>query len=295
MKFGVFMIGLSPRHYPDIALAAEENGFESIWMPEHLILPAEMPPTYPYSESGYAAIDGDTPMYDPWVVLGSVANATRTIRLATNIYVLTLRHPFVTARSVITLDRISGGRVTLGAGVGWLEEEFEAAGQDFADRGRRAEEIIGILRRLWTDEVIEHHGEFYDFGPVKFRPKPLQTPNIPIEIGGHGPPALRRAGRIGDGWVEVGSKTFEVLEARMAVVEKARRDAGREHEPFEFTCGLGNDVAKVRRCEDLGITRVLNGPLSDPAHGGLDPTRLSKQTFADWCKRFADEVISRFI
>lgn len=295
MKFGVFMIGLSPRHYPDVALACEENGFESIWMPEHLILPAEMPPTYPYSESGYAAIDGDTPMFDPWVVLGSVAHATTSIRLATNIYVLPLRNPFVTARSVITLDRISGGRVTLGAGVGWLEEEFEAVGENFADRGRRAEEIIGILRRLWTEEVIEHHGEFYDFGPVKFRPKPLQQPNIPIEIGGHGPPALRRAGRIGDGWVEVGSKTFDVLESRLAIVRQARADAGREHEPFEVSCGLGNDVATIERCRDLGVTRVLNGPLSDPANRGMDPTRLSKDTFTDWCKRFADDVISHFV
>jgi probable F420-dependent oxidoreductase len=180
VKFGMSMMGLSPRYYPEIAIGAEANGFESVWMPEHLMLPATMPPTYPYSETGYAAIDGDTPMYDPWVVMATVAARTTTIRLATNVYVVTLRHPFVTARSVATLDRVSGGRVTLGAGVGWLEEEFVNAGQSFHDRGRRMDEIIPILRRLWSEDVIEHHGEFYDFGPVKFQPKPLQVPNIPI-------------------------------------------------------------------------------------------------------------------
>jgi probable F420-dependent oxidoreductase len=176
MKFGLPMLGVSPRHYPAIAQVAEASGFESIWMPEHLVLPAEMPPTYPYSETGYSVMSPDTPMYDPWVVLASVASVTTTIRLATNIYVLTLRHPFMTARSVVTLDRISNGRVTLGAGVGWLEEEFTYTGLSFADRGRRMDEIVPLLRRLWTEDVIEHHGEFFDFGPVKFQPKSLKKP-----------------------------------------------------------------------------------------------------------------------
>jgi hypothetical protein len=92
--------------------------------------------------------------------------------------------------------------------------------------------------------------------------------------------------------VEVGSGDFETLEARLAVVQQARRDAGREDIPFEISCGLGNDLQKVKRCEELGITRVLNGPLSDPANRSLDPTRLSRETFIDWCKRFADDVIS---
>ena len=108
MKFGMSMMGLSPRYYPEIARSAETNGFESVWMPEHLMLPAVMPPTYPYSDTGYAAINGDTPMYDPWVVMATVAATTTTIRLATNVYVLTLRHPFITARSVATLDRVLG-------------------------------------------------------------------------------------------------------------------------------------------------------------------------------------------
>ena len=142
MKFCMVMLGLSPRHYPQVAAVAEANGFESITMPEHLLLPATMPPTYPYSETGYSVMSEATPLYDPWVVLASVASATTSIRLSTNVYVIPLRHPFVTARSVVTLDRISNGRVTLGAGVGWLQEEFDAAGQSFHDRGKRMDEIV---------------------------------------------------------------------------------------------------------------------------------------------------------
>jgi probable F420-dependent oxidoreductase len=287
------MMGLSPRWYPEIAKEAEDNGFESVWMPEHLILPATMPPTYPYSESGYAAIDGDTPMFDPWVVLGSVASRTSTIRMSNNIYVLPLRHPFITARAVITLDRISGGRVTVGAGVGWLEEEFDLMGESFANRGARMEEIIHILRRLWSEDVIEHHGEYYDFGPVKFAPKPLQSPNIPIEIGAHGKPALRRAGRIADGWVEVASGSYERFTERLAVVQEGRREAGRENEPFEVTCGIAFDVESVKRCEEIGATRCVVGPRSNPKNRELSSVRLTKELFTDWIKEYADEVISK--
>jgi probable F420-dependent oxidoreductase len=295
VKFGLPLFGLSPRHYPEIAQAAEANGFESVWMPEHLALPATLPPTYLYTESGYPPITPDTPLYDPWVVLGSVAGATQSIRLATNVYILPLRHPFVTARAVVTLDRISKGRVTLGIGVGWLEEEFVAAGQNFADRGPRTDEIMAILRRLWREPVVEHHGDYYDFEPMAFEPKPFQQPGIPMEVGGSSGPALRRAGKLGDGWIEIGAKDVGELERMLGVVQAARRDAGREHLPFEVTCGLGRDLASVRQCEELGVTRVTPGPRSNRAILG-DPTqghdRLSKDDFLDWIARFSDEVIA---
>ena len=184
MKFGLPFFGISPRYYGEVAQAAEQAGFESVWIPEHLVLPVDIPPTYLYSDSGFPPITADTPMYDPWVVLAAVSGVTSTIRLATNVFILPLRHPISTARSVVTLDRISGGRVTLGIGVGWLEQEFDVMGQSFHDRGRRTDEIIDILRRLWSEDVIEQHTEHFDFGPVKFQPKPLQKPSIPIEVGG---------------------------------------------------------------------------------------------------------------
>jgi probable F420-dependent oxidoreductase len=299
VKFALALFGLSARHYPEVAKVAEEHGFESVWIPEHLVLPADMPPTYPYSESGYPPIAPDTPMFDPWVVLGTVASATTKIRLATNVYVLPLRHPMVTARAVLTLDRVSGGRVTLGIGVGWLEEEFEIAGQSFHDRGRRTDEIMGLLRQLWTEDTIDHQGEFYQFPPLKFAPKTLQKPNIPIEVGGATRPALRRAGQLGDGWIEAGARDFETLKASIDTVLSFRRDAGREHLPFEITTGFGRDLDTIHRCEEIGVTRVTAGFSSSASVWAVDSpsgerAKGQKQDFLDHVKRYADSVIAQY-
>ena len=297
MKFGLSMFGLSPRYYPEIAAAAEANGFESVWIPEHLVLPADVPPTYLYTETGYPPIDSNTPMFDPWVVLATVANATSTIRLATNVYILPLRHPVVTARAVVTLDRVSGGRVTLGIGVGWLEEEFQLVGQDFHNRGKRTDDIMAMLRTMWSRDadVIEFHNAHYDLAPFRFQPKPVQKPGIPIEVGGSSKAALRRAGTIGDGWIEIGAKEPETLAAMIATVQGHRDAAGRSDVPFEITCGLGRTVDEVKRSEDMGVTRVSLGPAP---HGSVldDPSKphamLSVQDFTDFTARFADEVIA---
>lgn len=297
MKFGLSMFGLSPRYYPEIAAAAEQNGFESVWMPEHLVLPATIPPTYLYTDSGYPPIDSRTPMFDPWVVLGAVSQATSTIRLATNVYILPLRDPFVTARAVTTLDRVSGGRVTLGIGVGWLKEEFVLAGQEFHDRGKRTDEIIEILRKCWSrdEDIIEHHGEHYDFEPFRFQPKPVQKPTIPIEVGGASAAALRRAGTLGDGWIEIDTRDPDVLREKITTIEQHRAEAGRSNLPFDYTCGMGRTLDDARRAEELGVTRINLGPAP---HGNAldDPTKphasLSVTDFTDFTARFADEVIA---
>lgn len=298
MKFGLSLFGLSPRYYPEIAAAAEANGFESVWIPEHLALPAAIPPSYPYTESGYPPIDPRTPLFDPWVVLALIANATQTIRLATNVYVLPLRHPLITARSVVTLDRVSGGRVTLGVGAGWLREEFDLAGQEFEHRGRRMDEIIGLLRRMWDrdEDVLEHHGEFYDLAPFRFQPKPVQKPGIPIEVGGASAPALRRAARLGDGWVAIGPEDPATMSRMIGQLQAHRQQAGRDHLPFEITASGGRSPAEVRRSEELGVTRVTLGPAP---HGDAhsDPSRpharLDVKAFVEFTARYADEVISK--
>jgi probable F420-dependent oxidoreductase len=288
MKFGLSLFGYAPRFYADVARVAEDNGFESVWMSEHLVFPAEIPGTYPYSESGFPSVRSDTALFDPWVVFASIAEATQTIRLATNVYILPLRHPLVTGRSVVTLDRLSNGRVTLGVGVGWLEEEFDALGVSFKDRGRVTDEIIPLLRRLWTDEVIDHDGDYYRFGPVRFEPKPRQRP-LPIHVGGGTPPALRRAGRLGDGWIEVGSRDLDDVREKLAVLERHRREAGRSDLQFEVTLNgpYARALDDLRRCEELGVTRVIVA--ADPVDGHLSP-----ETTAEWTKRYADEVVSLF-
>ena len=292
MKFGLSLFGLSPRHYPDIAAAAEGNGFESVWMPEHLCMPADMPPTYPYTESGYPPIEPTTPLYDPWVVLSLIAGATNTIRLATNVYVLPLRHPLVTARAVVTLDRVSGGRVILGVGAGWLEEEFEIVGQDFHNRGRRMDEIIGLLRQMWdrNEDVIEHHGQFYDLPPFRFQPKPVQKPMIPIEVGGASKAALRRAGRLGDGWVAIGADDHPTLARMIEEVQAHRKEGDRSGLPFEITGGPAQSLDDVRKTADLGVTRVIVGPRIDPSGPAAS---LNVESFVDFTARYADEVITR--
>jgi probable F420-dependent oxidoreductase len=291
MKFGLTLFGLSPRYYPEIAASAEANGFESVWMPEHLVMPAVMPPTYPYTESGYPPIEPTTPLFDPWVVLALIADATSTIRLATNVYVLPLRHPLVTARAVVTLDRVSGGRVTLGVGVGWCQEEFEIAGQDFHNRGQRMDEIMRLLRRMWDrdEDIIEHQGQFYDLPPFRFQPKPVQKPAIPIEVGGCSKPALRRAGRLGDGWVAIGADDHETLARMIEEVQAHRHEAGRSGLPFEISGGPAHTLDDLRRTAELGVTRVIVGPRIDPSG---PPATLDVKRFVDFCARYADKVIS---
>ena len=258
MKFGLSLSGHSPRHYPSIAQEAEALGFESVWIPDHLVFPEQLPATYLYASDGVPPIPPETAVYDPWALLGGMATVTKRIRFGTCVYILPLRHPLVSARGVLTVDRMSRGRVTLGAGVGWLKDEFAAVGLDAATRGRRTDEIIPLLRRLWSEQIIEHRGEFYDFDPVHFEPKPFQRP-IPIEIGGTSPAALRRAGALGDGWIELGSTGLEQIKSRLETVLAARSAAGRDGLPFTVSSELplDTDAATVEAYASAGIDRVI--------------------------------------
>lgn len=293
MKFGYFLLGVNLRHQAACAVRAEERGFESAWVPEHLVMPEELPATYPYTTDGVPGITASTPLFDAWIVLAHLAALTKTLRFGTAIYVLPLRHPLITARALVTLDRLSGGRVTLGAGIGWLREEFDAVGLPFQQRGKLMDEIIPLLRRLWTEEVISHDGANYRFGPVRFEPKPLQKPGIPIEIGGSSPPALLRIGRLGDGWVEPGSKDLDDLVAKLKIIDEHRKAAGRDHLPFEVTVlanNIFNTPEAVRHAEELGITRIVVSALDSPY---VPLGHLKGQDYVDFVDRYADNVISR--
>lgn len=302
MKFAVNLSGLGARHYPEVAEAAEANGFDSVWIPEHLIFPVEMPAEYSYTPDGFPPMRSDTPSFDPFVVLAGVATRTRSIKLGTGVFILPLRHPISVARSVITLDRLSGGRVLFGIGVGWLSDEFEIVGQEFANRGRRTDEMIELMRALWSEDPVEHHGRFYDIPPVRFFPKPIdKQQGIPIIVGGTSPGALRRAGRLGDGWVHhtqihasvytgeknpgVNDQDFAELEQHLQVIERHRQEAGRAERPFDVVASMGGSLEHVRRSRELGVTTYQSGPSA----AGL---RGAKDDFVDWIKRFADEVIA---
>jgi probable F420-dependent oxidoreductase len=257
MKIGVPLFLLRPENMAAIAQQAETLGFESVWLPEHLVFPTVIESRYPYAAA--PPINPATPLLDPMVLLAQVAAVTSRIRLGTNIYILPLRHPLTTARMGVTLDIVSNGRLTFGVGAGWLREEFDAVGIDFESRGARLREGVRILRSLWTESEPEFHGKFYSFGPVKFEPKPVQKPHPPIVFGGETAAALRRAAALGDGWYGV-NHSPESAAARVTEIRNLLAEAGRANVPFEMTvsCGFPDLTADhVKGYEDAGIDRIV--------------------------------------
>jgi probable F420-dependent oxidoreductase len=244
------MVRLVPR--------ADELGFEAVWLGEHLVRPASFDSAYPYSPTGstHEVWPEETPLSDPWVALGHLAALTARIRLATGVYVLPLRNPFVTARAVATLHAMSGGRAILGIGAGWNREEFNVVGEDFEDRGPRMDEIIGILRRLWSGESFAHSGAFYRFAQVRLGP--AQDPPIRIVMGGDSPPALRRAGRLGDGWYSTATGTLAEMVGFRERIEQARAGAGRAAEPFDYYIRMNGalDARNATRYHDAGFDHL---------------------------------------
>jgi probable F420-dependent oxidoreductase len=255
VKFGVALGRLNPAFFVDVTVVADRLGYESVWLPEHLVFPVEMTRS-PYPGQDHPPVPPHTPIFDAFAYLSFLAGRTERVRLATHVYNLALRHPFVAARAVQTLDVVSGGRAEVGVGAGWLESEWEAAGLDFASRGRRLDEALAVCQQLWRDEVVEHHGEFFDFGPVKFEPKPAQQPWPRIHIGGESPAALRRAARHG-GWVGMAHTPESVADA-----VKRLRDFGA---PDDFEVTIGGDVATrsdVERYAAAGVDRLIVAPWS---------------------------------
>lgn len=261
MHVGIPLFMLRPEQMADVAVRAEALGFESVWVAEHLVFPSTIQSRYPYAAEGVPPINPATPLLDPLMVLMQVAARTQRIRLGTNVYILPLRHPIAVARMVTTLDVLSGGRVSFGVGLGWLAEEFEAVGLDFATRAVRGREAIRALRALWTEEEPSFHGRTVQFGPVRFEPKPAQRPHPPILVGGESPAALKRAAELGDGWYGVGH-TPETAAGQVARLREQLAAAGRAGVPFDYTLSHKGELTRdeLRRYEEIGITRVVSLP-----------------------------------
>src|SRR3546814_378976 len=252
-----------------IGQAAEEAGFESLWAVEHTVVPAGYQSQYPYSDDGRMPGGEDFDIPDPLIWLTYVAASTSTIRLGTGILILPQRNPVTLAKEVATLDRLSGGRMELGIGVGWLEEEFDALGIPFADRGKRTDEHIEALRALWTQDKATHQGTYSSFTNAISRPQPSQT-NVPITVGGHSKAAARRAGRIGDGFFP-GRGEHELLAELIDIVRSTAVEHGRDPDSIAITAGGNGAIGKgaldeVKALADLGVSRVIVPPLAfDPA------------------------------
>jgi probable F420-dependent oxidoreductase len=281
LKIGVPLFRLRPESMDGVAQRAEALGFESVWIPEHLVLPLRFTSPYPYATDGVPPIRPDSPLLDPLICLTHIAARTRTIRLGTNIYLLPLRHPLATARAAMTLDVLSNGRLLFGIGVGWLAEEFDAAGVDFASRGARTREYVRALRALWTESEPEFHGRWASFGPLKFEPKPVQKPHPPLIFGGETEAALKRAAALGDGWYGVGHTPASAA-PQVARLAALRAEGGRAAVPFEVTVShAGSTLTRedLGRYAAIGVDRIVVLPWSRGREAESALERLAEATF----------------
>lgn len=274
-----------PAALRDVAQAAEALGYDAVWVSDHLVIPARIESTYPYSPSGAFRMGPTAPYLEPLVALAYLAGCTQRIRLGTHVLILPYRHPVATAKVVATLDVLSGGRVDLGVGVGWMREEFEALSQTYFDRrGAVTDEQIRILRALWTGELPAFEGEFYRFAPLGAHPHPVQRPHPPIWVGGHTRAAIRRAARLGDGWLPIGARPpADLPPEEIAAGARALRREARK---------AGRDPAAIRLGFSTGVT-LTDTPTG--AQADRRPFQGSPEEVAADIHRYRAVGIDRFV
>ena len=249
MKFGVFLPisgrATGPETLMEAARSAEEQGFDAVWSADRVVTPWKISTAYPYSENHEFIVPPDRPFLDSLTCLAFLAGCTEKITLGVSVLVLPYRHPLYWTRVAVSIERLSRGRLIMGVGVGWMEEEFEALGVSFSDRGRMVDEQLEILARLWTEEHVSFEGKFYRFHDLAFYPKPVQKPRIPIWIGGEGLAAQRRTAKYGDAWfpyfVEV---TAREVHAGYETVLRLATEAGRDASQIKLAC-----------CRQIEVTR----------------------------------------
>jgi probable F420-dependent oxidoreductase len=273
IKLGLMFVNSGPfsdpRLFTHLVREAERTGFESLWTVEHVVIPQDYKSPYPYSPKGKIPGPEEVPIQDPLLPLAYAAAITKTIKLATGILILPQRHPLYVAKEVATLDVMSGGRVVLGIGSGWLKEEFDALGLDFRQRGRRTDEAIQAMRALWNEPSATFHGKHFDFTNAKSFPKPVQKGGVPIVVGGHSPAAAKRAGRFGDGFFPAIADPAKLKEL-IALMSSEAHDAGRDPSKIELSCMGAANADMIKRVQDVGVTRVVVAP------PGYDPEKLTR-------------------
>ncbi len=285
MRFSIATAYIDPSELAPIARAADERGYHAMAVADHVVNLAELTTKYPYTEDGSRRWAPFTPWVDPWVTIGALGAVTERLRFFTNIYVLPMRDPFTVAKAIATASALSGGRVALGAGMGWCEEEFDLLDEPFRQRGKRADEMLDLLAQLWTGEWTEHHGEFYDVPRLEMTPAPAAP--VPVYVGGMSGPALRRAARH-DGWISDLISTAAAAEYRQQI-EDERARLGRTDVDFSMICSLDDAVSldDYRRAEAVGVTDVLTMPWL--FYGGFKQDLQGK---LDGLHRFADDILA---
>lgn len=286
MKFGLRYCNTGPYVHADAAVelvqAGEAAGFDTAWTIEHTVVPANYESPYPYSPSGKMA-DGadDIDLPDPLIWMSYMAGVTSTIKFGTAVLILPQHSPVITAKQVATLDHLSGGRVLLGIGVGWMREEFDAIGASFDDRGARTDEYVAAMRELWTADQPTFHGEFLNFDNTYCRPQPAQG-SVPIIVGGDSKIAARRAGRLGDGYFPARGAPKELFD----IVRRTAEEHGRDPDAIEFSAALPDDLDDIPALAAMGVSRVVV-PVTSLT--GLDTVISSPDDVPKWA-----EIIERF-
>lgn len=286
MKFVLSTSFSSVSHLTEIAPVADDHGWDAMSFSDHVVNPQEITTPYPYTDDGSRRWQPFTDWPDPWVMIGALATITKRIRFTNNIFVLPMRNPFLVAKAISTAAIVSNNRVTPAVGVGWSSDEFALMESEFRTRGKRADEMLEILRLLWTGEMVEYQGQHYQFDALEMNPAPTQY--IPIWVGGISKPAMRRAARLADGWVSDLQTSDEII-ASINQIHEWRREFGRDHLPFEVMATPSDawDPDGYKRLEDAGVTHILTMPW--PFYHG-DTDELDKKI--DAIKRYADDIIS---
>ncbi len=260
MRVGLFVPLASPVGTPAFARAlgarAEEHGFDSLWVAEHVVLFDDYASRYPYAPDGKIPAGGESGILEPFSVLAFLAACTERIRLGTGICLVPQRNPVYTAKAVSDVDWLSGGRLDFGVGVGWLAEEFEALGVPFERRGARCRSYLEVMKRLWCDPVSRYEDEFYRLPACRQYPKPVQRPHPPLHFGGESEAALRRVADLGQGWYGFNLDP-EAFAERLARLEALLAERGRSREDVQVS------VSPYLK----GVDR---GALEDYANAGAD-------------------------
>jgi probable F420-dependent oxidoreductase len=288
MRFSFAESMCDPSHYLPLARAADEAGWTSFIVPDSICYPEESDSSYPYTADGDRRFLLDKPFIEPFSLIPAMGAVTERLRFTTFVVKLPIRNPVLVAKSAASVAVLTGNRFGFGVGTSPWPEDFRVCGQDWKTRGRRMDEMIAIIRGLATGEFFGFHGRHYDIPSIKICPAP--TKPIPILIGGHAEPALRRAARLGDGWMHAGGQ--EPLESLLARLTALRREYGREREPFEVhvISFEAYHLDGVRRLEDLGVTDVIVG-FRNVYVEKVDSMTLQQKI--DMLRQYADNVIAK--
>ena len=281
MKFWQSIAWVEPEQLVPVAKFAEELGFEGVLNADHAIYPEQVNARYPYSADGKPPMNANDPYPDCWVSLAFIAAATTTLRISTSVYVLPLRNPFEVAKAAGALSIFSDKRFALGVGAGWMKDEFDIYGVEFAGRGKRMDEMIAVMQKLWDGGMVEYHGQHYDFPRLQIEPAPKQR--VPIYVGGANRAALKRAAFVGDGWIGAGNTPDEVP-AIMAELQALRQQAGRADQPLETIVGLNGSfpLDTYKHLQDQGMTSGVAAPFRFTLgkHSSLDDKKRAMEAFA---------------